>query len=83
MNSLIADANIDILSPQLYSSGYETSNDYTWSGVPWSSFSTAKAAIVPSIVTASMYADAQDYFVSPTRSGTSITLKGYIQWKQS
>lgn len=82
MNAFFADANIDILSPQLYTSGYETSNDYAFSGVPWSSWGNAKAAVVPSIVSSSMYADAQDFFVNPTRSGTSISLKGFIQWKQ-
>jgi len=83
MNALFADPNIDILSPQLYSSGTESSNDYTYSGVPWSSYATTSAAIVPSIVSASMYADAQAFFLDSSRSGTSFAIQGFIQWKQS
>ena len=82
MNGFFADSNIDILSPQLYTSGRELENDYTSSGVPWSSFATAKAAVVPSIVSASYYSDAQNFFATTSRSGTSFNTKGFIQWKQ-
>ena len=82
MKSFISNPNIDILSPQLYTSGSESANDYTWDGTPWSAYATAKAAIVPSIVTASMYADAQNFFATPSRSGTSFQIQGYVQWVQ-
>ena len=82
MNSFFPNSNIDILSPQLYSGGTEPANDYTYVGVPWSSYATAKAAVVPSIVTASYYSDAQNYFATPSRSGTSFNIKGFIQWAQ-
>ena len=82
MNGFFADSNIDILSPQLYTSGRELENDYTTSGVPWSSFANAKAAVVPSIVSASYYSDAQNFFATTSRSGTSFNTKGFIQWKQ-
>ena len=78
MNSFITDSNIDILSPQLYTTGEEPENDYTTSqGVTWESYKTAKAAIVPSLVSSTYYPDAQTYFAQQ-----GVTLKGYIQWKQ-
>lgn len=79
MQSFFADPNIDYLSPQLYTTGTETSNDYTTSGgVTWSEYSTAKAAVVPSIVQANMYSDAQDYFDTQ-----GVNLSGFIQWSQT
>jgi hypothetical protein len=83
MNAFLQDANIDIISPQLYTSGNEAANDYVYDGVPWSSYATAKAKIVPSIVTASYYSDAAAYFSSVARSGTSFATSGFIQWQQS
>ncbi len=79
MHSFFADPNIDYLSPQLYTTGTETSNDYATSdGVAWSEYATAKAAIVPSIVQASLYADAQIYFETQ-----GVSLNGFIQWSQT
>ena len=66
------------MSPQLYSTGYETVNDYTAVGTPWSSYATTKAAVVPSIVAASYYADAVTYFAKQ-----GVTLQGYVQWSQT
>lgn len=82
MNSFFSNSNIDILSPQLYTSGTEGANDFDWNGTPWSAYATAKAAVVPSIVKASYYADAQNFFATPARSGTSFAIQGYIQWVQ-
>ena len=82
MNGFFSDSNIDILSPQLYTGGTESANDYTSVGVPWSSYAAAKAAVVPTIVSASYYSDAQNYFSTFSRSGTSFNTKGFIQWKQ-
>lgn len=83
MDSFFKNDNIDMISPQLYTSGFETANDYVWDGVPWSSYAFSKAAIVPSIVTASYYADAVDFFSDISRSGISFDIAGFIQWKQS
>ncbi|MGB0943477.1 MAG: LysM peptidoglycan-binding domain-containing protein [Marinomonas sp.] len=78
MDSFFEDENIDILSPQLYTTGEEAENDYDISqGVTWERYKTAKAAIVPSLVSSTYYPDAQTYFAQQ-----GITLKGYIQWKQ-
>lgn len=78
MNSFFADENIDILSPQLYTTGEEGANNYEISqGVTWGSYKNAKAAVVPSLVSGTYYPDAQAYFLAQ-----GVTLKGYIQWKQ-
>jgi len=78
MDAFFASSNIDYISPQLYTSGSEGSNDYTTSGgVPWSRYKNSKAKVVPSIVRSSLYASAQTYF-----SGQGITLAGYVQWAQ-
>ncbi|MCE9687148.1 LysM peptidoglycan-binding domain-containing protein [Shewanella sp. AS16] len=79
MKSFFADANIDFLSPQLYTSGKETSNDYSTShGVSWSDYAACKAKIVPSLVNASMYDAAKDYF-----AGQGVSIRGFVQWAQS
>jgi len=76
MQSFFADANIDILSPQLYTSGNESYNDYsTTAGVEWSEYATARAAVVPSVVYAYLYSSAQEYF-----AGQGVSTEGYVQW---
>ena len=78
MQSFFASSDIDILSPQLYTTGEETSNQYATSqGVTWNQYATAKAAIAPSIVSADMYASAQAYFQQQ-----GVTLRGFVQWSQ-
>ncbi|MDF5731972.1 MAG: hypothetical protein PUP92_29205 [Rhizonema sp. PD38] len=79
MKAFFADENIDYLSPQLYTSGNETDNDFTENmGVKWTDYVGAKAAIVPSIVQANMYQNAKDYFAK-----LRINTKGFIQWAQT
>jgi len=76
MQAFFADRNIDILSPQLYTSGTEAQNDYATSGgIGWNQYKNAHASIVPSIVRESLYASARTYF---SQQGVNIT--GYIQW---
>ena len=83
MNSFFKDPNIQYLSPQLYTSGTESSNDYSVASspcnVPWSSYSASntKALVVASIVEASYYQSAQVQFQQ-----YGVTLQGYIQWSQ-
>jgi hypothetical protein len=78
MRSFLSNANIDYISPQLYETGKESSNDFsTNAGVQWKEYANAKAAIVPSIVKASMYSNAQSTFAN-----YGVTTKGYIQWAQ-
>jgi len=76
MDLFFADTNIDYLSPQLYTSGTESQNDYTTSqGVGWDQYKKTRAHIKPSIVRGSLYSSAHSYF---QQQGFNIT--GYIQW---
>ncbi|BAZ71107.1 hypothetical protein NIES4106_59040 (plasmid) [Fischerella sp. NIES-4106] len=76
MKNFIKNENIDYLSPQLYTSGTETENDFATSqGVSWEDYAHSKPVIVPSIVRANMYRDAKNRF---SRHG--VTTKGFIQW---
>ena len=77
MQSIIADPNVDYLSPQLYTNGTEPENDYYFIGTPWTAYAASTARMVPSIVAASYYPDAVRYFAAQ-----GITLTGYVQWKQ-
>ena len=40
-------------------------------------YADAKARVIPSIVKAGMYADAEAYF-----TGQGVTLSGFVQWSQ-
>lgn len=76
METFFDDGNIDYLSPQLYTTGTETQNDFqTSQGVAWEDYARSKAAIVPSIVRANMYDDAKNQF-----SQYGVTTSGFIQW---
>ncbi|MCM2292032.1 hypothetical protein NAC44_06770 [Allorhizobium sp. BGMRC 0089] len=76
MQSFFANEDIDYLSPQLYTTGTESENNWeTSAGVTWDEYATAKAAIVPSIVYASYYANAQETFAS-----YGVTTGGYVVW---
>jgi len=79
MRSLFRNTNIDYLSPQLYTTGYETANDWAESrGVSWNEYAGSRAKIIPSIVTSSLYEDARRYFLA-----RGVTTAGYIQWQQA
>lgn len=79
----VGDANVDILSPQLYSSGTETSPvlaetaSCASAGCTWELYKGAKAAFAPSIVDADQLDAATSYF---TNKG--MTIDGFFQWKQ-
>lgn len=76
MKTFIKNEDIDYLSPQLYTSGTETENDFqTSQGVSWEDYAHSKPAIVPSIVQANMYHDAKNRF-----SRYGVNTKGFIQW---
>lgn len=78
MHSFFSNKHIDILSPQLYTTGKETANDYSTShNVQWSDYAGAIAMIAPSIVEADMYEDAVAFFASK-----GVKLNGYIQWNR-
>jgi len=76
MQTFLGDGNIDYLSPQLYTSGTESQNDYATSqGVGWNMYSGSQASVVPSIVQWNLFPSAQTYF---SQQGVNIT--GFIQW---
>jgi hypothetical protein len=78
MKSFFSNSNIDYLSPQLYTTGSETKNDYTDLGTSWKAYAAAKAKIVPSVVLGSRdFPTAKTYF---TKFG--IKLAGFMQWAQ-
>lgn len=78
MAAFFQDANIDFLSPQLYTNGDETANDYqitSGTTVTWAQYAKARAAVIPSIVTASLYPDAQQVLASQ-----GVNTQGYVVW---
>lgn len=77
MHGFFNDANIDFLSPQLYTTGKEAANDYAAYGIKWSDYTNAKAAVIPSIVKRDYYTDAVNHFKQQ-----GVELKGYVQWQQ-
>jgi len=76
MRAFLSSSSIGFISPQLYTTGSETRNDYAISqGVQWSEYKSTQAVILPSIVTASLYNDAELEFANQ-----GITTQGFIQW---
>lgn len=81
MHTFLTDNNIDILSPQLYITGEESTNNYQLTSntkTTWADYSSSKAVVVPSIITASLYNAAKKYF-----NEQGVELAGYIQWRQT
>jgi len=77
MRQFFSDSNIDYISPQLYTSGTESQNDYTTSqGVGWDQYRNSRSPIVPSIVRGSYYSSALSYF----RQNYQFNITGYVQW---
>jgi hypothetical protein len=78
-----ADTSIDILSPQLYSSGSEAAPEFDETascedaGCTWELYVGAKAAFAPSIVEPSQLDAVTAYF-----SARNISTAGYFEWKQ-
>jgi len=78
MQRILADTNVDYISPQLYTTGREPQNDYeTIAGVDWTIYAQTNAKIIPSIADASYYPDAHAYFLKH-----GIILSGFIEWNQ-
>ncbi len=79
MKSFFSNSNIDYLSPQLYTTGKESGNDYAAVGTSWNAYKSSKAKIVPSVVLGSRdYPTASAYFTK----NFGISLSGYVQWAQ-
>jgi hypothetical protein len=76
MDSFFTNGNIDFISPQLYTSGTETGNDFALSGgVAWGRYASSQAAIVPSIVRAAYYDNAVSTFAQ-----YGVSIEGFVQW---
>eukprot|EP01063_Lacrimia_lanifica_P023619 TRINITY_DN3123_c0_g1_i1.p1 TRINITY_DN3123_c0_g1~~TRINITY_DN3123_c0_g1_i1.p1 ORF type:complete len:793 (+),score=321.77 TRINITY_DN3123_c0_g1_i1:52-2430(+) len=75
----IQDANVDIISPQLYTSGNEAHPDYTAVGVQWKEFIARPASqrFAPSIPNAKQYDEMKAHFAK-----LGLTSDGFIQWQQ-
>jgi len=69
---------IDYMSPQLYTSGSEGSNDFTANGVGWAEYKAFSGKLIPSIVTGNYYGNAQSTF-----KNYGVTTAGYVQWSQT
>lgn len=80
LKAWVKDDNIDVLSPQLYSSGQEQAPDFSptancaEAGCTWDLYADAKPRIVPSIVDAKQYGDVVKSF--------PVATAGYIEWAQ-
>jgi hypothetical protein len=75
----VRSADIDIISPQLYSRGTEKQPEFaTTQSIQWSRYKHAKAKIIPSLVDGTHFKKTADFF-----HGMGITIDGYIQWKEN
>ena len=82
-----ADAYLDILSPQLYSSGsegapqFDPTNSCKDAGCTWELYKGCKALFAPSIVAANQYPAVQNFFQQ--NSSLAIPVAGFFQWAQT
>ena len=78
MTSFISNQNITFLSPQLYTTGLEATNDFTAVGTTWDAYALSQAKILPSVVLG-----VRDFPLALTFfSKLNITLGGFVQWTQ-
>jgi len=80
----VADDNIDVISPQLYTSGYERAPMFDETGLcvqqgcTWDLYKGFKGKFAPSICTAGQYGAVQSYFSSKY----GIECEGFFEWSQ-
>lgn len=80
----VNDTNVDIVSPQLYSSGNEASPEFAETsscksaGCTWDLYKGATPVIAPSLVDETQYSASKTYF----SDNYNIELGGYFVWKQ-
>lgn len=78
MDTILGSSNVDYVSPQLYTTGYEGSNDYAIThGYRWEEYVGSKPKMLPSIVHHSYYEHTKEYY-----RAKGITTYGFIQWRQ-
>jgi len=81
MLSLISNGNVDYHSPQLYTSGTESANDFSVDstiGVTWNNYKPTSGKLIPAIVASTYYSSAKNYFAN-----LGITTVGFVQWSQT
>jgi len=77
------DGDLDLISPQLYTSGYETAPDFavtsscSSAGCGWELYQDCKPKFVPSIVEDSHYAEVEAW----ASSTVGVQAGGFFQWK--
>ena len=77
VKSWVADANIDYLSPQLYTEGIKDHPNFTVApGCSYDMYKNSKGKMIPSMV------DYRDYDIVEAhfKKNFGITTEGYIQW---
>jgi hypothetical protein len=80
MNQIFASTYVDFVSPQLYTTGTETGNDYqTSGGTSWAAWKNSKAPILLSITQSSLWSSANSYFTT-TLGFPATKIQGYIVW---
>eukprot|EP00494_Astrolonche_serrata_P029074 UN29341 len=83
MRDVLDNPNVQYVSNQLYTSGYEGSPDLGfYDGLNWDQYKSYKVKngwkFVPSLVDTSHYAATKSFF----ESNYGLTVDGYVQWKQ-
>lgn len=79
MDAFFQDANIDFLSPQLYTTGTETSPDFSvtsGSDITFDMYENARGAFLPSIVSASQFDAVVAQF-------PNLAVDGFVQWSHA
>jgi hypothetical protein len=88
MNSFFTNDYIDYLSPQLYTAGTETQNDFSASqNVPWSLWmGPNRPSIIPSVVTANLFSGTPpadlDGAANFVQDKLGLNVAGFFQWAQ-
>lgn len=85
VKAFVKDTNVNLMSPQLYSSGTETSPDFAVTSscaavCGWDLYQDMHAAMkfVPSLAYANQYPAVEAHFAA-----SGITTRGYFQWAQT
>lgn len=76
MDTILSSSNVDYVSPQLYTTGQETSNDYAiTAGYQWTNYAASVPKVVVSITESFLYSNAVQTFLA-----YGVPLSGYIVW---
>ena len=77
MDAFLVSPDIDYISPQLYTTGTEATNDMEPAyNYPWNEWSKATVPVVLSIISDGYYTDAYDQF----QELTGLNAVGWVMW---